>query len=274
MITPKKVKEFLNLSSGYLKKSPLETAKAIWKKLDKTELPRTGIAVQKDLEIIKKIQRELRNNINSSDTSEIDVNSLFNFKERKVKRLFFDIETSPNIVFSWNVGRKINLDVDNIIQERAIICIAYKFEGESKTQCLTWNNGDDKELLEKFAKVMDSADEVCGHNSDSYDIKWVRARCIFHRIPISSKLNSIDTLKLARKQFRFNSNKLNYISQFLNIGEKIHTDFDLWKNIVMKNDKSSLQKMSNYCKKDVELLEDVYHEIERYSPKKKVKYVK
>lgn len=30
------------------------------------------------------------------------------------KRLFFDIETSPNIVFSWNIGRDISIDYENI----------------------------------------------------------------------------------------------------------------------------------------------------------------
>ena len=47
----------------------------------------------------------------------------------KRKRLFFDIETSPNIGFFWSSGYKINIPFENILKERAIICIAYKYQG-------------------------------------------------------------------------------------------------------------------------------------------------
>ena len=42
----------------------------------------------------------------------------------KPKRLFYDIETSYNIVKSWRIGFNINLNMEDIIQERAIITIA------------------------------------------------------------------------------------------------------------------------------------------------------
>jgi hypothetical protein len=37
------------------------------------------------------------------------------------KRLFFDIETSPNIGLFWSAGFKLNIAPENIIKERAII---------------------------------------------------------------------------------------------------------------------------------------------------------
>jgi len=72
------------------------------------------------------------------------------------------------------------------------------------------------------------------------------------------KYTTIDTLKIARSKFRFNSNKLNYIAKFLGIGQKIHTDLDLWKNIMLNKDKAALDKMVKYCKNDVILLEKVF----------------
>jgi len=50
----------------------------------------------------------------------------------KRKRLFFDIETSPNVGFFWSAGYKLNVTADSIIQERAIICICYKWEDEKE----------------------------------------------------------------------------------------------------------------------------------------------
>jgi uncharacterized protein YprB with RNaseH-like and TPR domain len=185
------------------------------------------------------------------------------------KRLFFDIETSPNIVFSWNIGYDIRLSHDNILKERAIICICYKFEGESKVHHLTWDKGDDKEMLKKFASIMDSADEIVGHNSDKFDIKWVRTRCIYHGISIIPDIKSIDTLKASRGKFKFNSNKLDYLGQFLGVGQKLETGgFDLWKKIVLENDVKAMNKMVKYCKQDVLLLEKVFKKLNPYIPVK------
>ena len=69
---------------------------------------------------------------------------------------------------------------------------------------------------------------------------------------------TIDTLNVARSKFKFNSNKLNYIAQFLGIGSKIKTDFGLWKDIMLNNDKAAMAKMVKYCQKDVILLEKVF----------------
>jgi DNA polymerase III epsilon subunit-like protein len=75
---------------------------------------------------------------------------------------------------------------------------------------------------------------------------------------------TIDTLKIARSKFRFNSNRLDYIGKFLGIGQKLHTDFDLWKDIMLKNDKKALNKMIDYCIQDVVLLEKVHKELNNH----------
>jgi DNA polymerase elongation subunit (family B) len=184
------------------------------------------------------------------------------------KRLFFDIETSPNIVFSWNIGRDISIDYENILNERAIICICYKWENDKKIHHLTWNKGDDKKMIQEFARIIDSADEVIGHNSDRFDVKWVRTRALFHKIPFTHEIQSIDTLKAARGKFKFNSNRLDYIAKFLGLDGKIKTEYSLWKNIVLHNDKASMDKMVRYCKKDVKQLERIYHALSPYLPHK------
>ena len=57
---------------------------------------------------------------------------------KKIKRLFFDIETSPNIGLFWTSGYKLNISHDSIIKERAIICICYKWAGDDKIYSLQW----------------------------------------------------------------------------------------------------------------------------------------
>ena len=117
-------------------------------------------------------------------------------KYKNIKRLFFDIETSPMIVYSWRTGWKINIPTDNIIEDWRIICISYKWEGQEKVHTLSWDsNKCDKKLLEKFIKIANSADEIVAHNGDRFDIKKIRTRCLYHRIPMFPKYRSLDTLK-------------------------------------------------------------------------------
>ena len=128
---------------------------------------------------------------------------------KKIKRLFFDIETSPNIGLFWTAGYKQNISHDNIIKERAIICIAYKWAGEKKIHALTWDkNQDDKAMLAQFIKIANEADELIGHNGDRFDLPWIRTRCIYHNIPVFPNYVTIDTLKSARSKFKFNSNAI------------------------------------------------------------------
>ena len=85
----------------------------------------------------------------------------------KPRRLFFDIETSPNLALIWRPGHKISVSYNSIVRERAIICVAWKWEGERKIQSLTWDQKqDDAGLLRKFVPVMHEADEIVAHNGD------------------------------------------------------------------------------------------------------------
>lgn len=185
--------------------------------------------------------------------------------QESIKRLFFDIETSPNIVYSWRIGYNLNITPDNIIDERKIICISYKWENAEKIHRLTWDkNQCDREMLEQFMKVANQADELVAHNGDRFDIKWIRTRCIYHRVPMFPNYRTLDTLKKAKSGFNFNSNKLDYIAQFLGVGAKVkHSGFDMWKS-VMSGDKDALEEMGKYCDGDIVVLEDVFLTMQNY----------
>lgn len=177
----------------------------------------------------------------------------------KRRRLFFDIETSPNIGTFWQAGYKKTISPEDIIKERAIICICYKWEDEKQVSFVHWDNKqNDKRLLQEFIKVANQADEMVGHNGDKFDLAWIRTRCLFHRIEMFPTYRTIDTLKISRSKFKFNSNKLNYISDYLGFGKKIKTEFGLWKDILLNNDRAAIDRMVKYCKRDVILLEKVF----------------
>jgi DNA polymerase III epsilon subunit-like protein len=189
---------------------------------------------------------------------------LFGYDQEKIKRLFFDIETSPMIVYSWRIGWKLTIGSDNIIEDWKIICISYKWEDEDDVHTLRWNNKCDKQLLIDFIKIANQADEMIAHNGDRFDIKKIRTRCIFHRIPMFPDYKTLDTLKKAKAGFNFNSNRLDYIAKFLGVGAKIeHEGFNMWVKC-MQGDQQALNDMVRYCEGDIIVLEDVFIVMQNY----------
>ena len=187
-------------------------------------------------------------------------------KTQGFKRLFFDIETSYNIGKFWSAGYKKTIHPGDIIKERAVICISWKWENEDKVHNLKWDNNQcDKKMLAEFSKILAKADEVIGHNGDRFDIPWLRTRCLKHGIQFPVYVRSLDTLKKCRSMFNFQSNKLDYIASFLGFGHKVDTGgMELWDKIILNRDKEAMAKMIHYCDHDVVLLEDVYQAIQSY----------
>lgn len=187
-----------------------------------------------------------------------------------MRRLFWDIETSENVVPAFSAGYRKTINASDIIHERAIICICYKWEGESTVHSLEWTpnkgawGGCDREMLIEFSKVVEEADELVAHNGDKFDMKWFNTRHLFHKLPPVPESKTVDTLVIARRRFYFNSNRLDYIAKYLGLDGKTKTEKDWWTQILFFHCRKSMKKMVRYCKKDVQLLEQVYHRLSPY----------
>jgi DNA polymerase elongation subunit (family B)/rubredoxin len=181
-----------------------------------------------------------------------------------IKRLFFDIENSPYVAYTFQLWNT-TIPYEAIIKHSKIICISYKWEGEDKVHRLVWDkNQNDKTLLEKFMPIINKADEVIGHNGDRFDIRVVRTRCIFHRVPMFPTYRTLDTLKKARQFFKFPNNKLDTILQYLGLGTKLkHSGFSMWTR-VCEGDPNALTEMGSYCDIDVVRLEDAFLVMQNY----------
>lgn len=181
-------------------------------------------------------------------------------KKVPIRRLFFDIETSyyQLLIKAWqlkNFQRYFNYE--DIVREKEIICISYKWQYEDKVHTLDWVNGE-KEMLKAFVKVMGEADEVVGHNSDNFDTKFIRTRCLANGVLMFPNYRSLDTLKKSRSSFLFASNKLDYLGKFTGVGGKQeHSGMQMWDKVI-EGDKDALEEMKRYCERDVAMLEDYY----------------
>lgn len=184
--------------------------------------------------------------------------------KKPIKRLFFDIETGYYIlkIRAFQLKNYIKFfNPDDIVQEKEILCISYKWQHEDVVHTLDWSMGE-KKMLKKFIDIMGEADECVGHNGDRFDIREIRTRCLFHGILMFPHYRTLDTLKKSKHYFRFASNKLDYIGKFMGIGGKLeHEGFQLWIDVVEGSksvSKIALEKMIKYCERDVVLLEDTF----------------
>lgn len=181
------------------------------------------------------------------------------------KILLFDIETSYNIGWFWSSGRTNFVTPEQILQERQIICISYMWLTDRKPKTLTWSRtpgpGRDKKLLEKFSEIFEEADSVVGHNSNRYDIPMVKGRLLFHGLDPLPPTHQVDTLMEARRLFRLNSNKLDYIDKFIGGEGKKGCGIDAWHAIIQNNCPDAMKDMVKYCEQDVLVLKNVYQKI-------------
>ena len=185
-----------------------------------------------------------------------------------IRTLFIDIETSPNEGSFWRPGWKISVSHKDIIKERAIICISYKWDDEDEVHNLHWNKRTlcDKALLKKISKVIKKADIVVGHNLNKFDMKWIKGRIMFHRLEPLGHVTSIDTLLVSRRNFNLNSHALDYLARYLGLkGKMSHPGKAMWDGCKDK-DPEALQMMLDYCDQDVLLLEEVYNVLMIYDP--------
>ena len=182
------------------------------------------------------------------------------------KIIFFDCETTFNTVRTFYVGYKVGLTHDQIIEERKVSVICWMYEGSKKVHSLTWDDDKqcDKAMLKEFSKVLEDCDVAIAHNGDKYDLPVLNTRLLYHRLNSCSHIQTIDTLKLARNNFRFNSNRLDYISKYLgNEGKMATGGLQLWHD-VQDGCKKALAKMVRYCKRDVTELRSVFWRIVPY----------
>lgn len=180
-----------------------------------------------------------------------------------MKILLFDIETSPATGLFWG-GRKYEVDVLKITQHWQILSVAWKYLGEKSVKCLTapeCGGRDDKRLTREIHNLLSKSDIVVGHNAISFDIKKVKTRALYHGMEPIHQLTVIDTKRVAKSNFGFDSNSLDDLGEYLGLGRKMkHQGLDLWLEC-MKGDQKAWRIMKSYNKRDVELLEKVYERL-------------
>jgi len=192
------------------------------------------------------------------------------------KIVFWDIETQKMTVQSFGLYPD-SINHQDIIEDWYIICACW-VEGDNKSvqassvlddpKRFKKDPRDDYVVVKKLHEVLSNADIIVAHNGNRFDYKKLNARIIFHGLKPLPPIVKIDTLLLARREFAFSSNRLDFLGDFLGVGRKIDTAKGLWERSRL-GDKKAIKDMVKYNKQDVLLLRDIY---ERLKPHVKLPF--
>jgi len=182
-------------------------------------------------------------------------------EEVYAKILILDIETAPLLANIWGIWNQ-NISVDSIHSDWFMLTWSAKWLFDKKIYSARVTpkearSQDDKRIVKSLLNILSEADIVVTHNGDRFDLPRINTRALIHQLPPPLPYISIDTLKVAKRQFNFTSNKLDYINKMLGLNVKKHTDIQLWRDCFLGKE-APLKRMEQYNINDVKIQEETY----------------
>lgn len=186
-------------------------------------------------------------------------------KEDSARILLFDVETAPMEVYTWTLMNVGYISPDNVIKDWSILTWSAKwlFEPDVKSQRVSGEeavNRQDASIVGELWTLLDEANIVIAHNGNRFDVRKINARFALNGLTPPMPYRVIDTLTTARQQFALSSYKLDYINKLFGLQKKDHPGWDVWRRCV-NGDEEALLEMDEYCKRDVNVLEELYLQI-------------
>ena len=177
-----------------------------------------------------------------------------------MKILLLDIETSPNSAYVWGLYDQ-NIGINQMIDSSQVLCYCAKWLGEKEVVFDSIHKSNRKKMLKGIHGLINDADGVVTYNGNKFDLPILNKEFLLHGLNPPSPSKKIDLLRTVRSNFRFTSNKLDYVSQQLGLGKKVeHEGFELWLKC-MDKDNAAWGRMEKYNIQDVILLEKLYYKL-------------
>jgi len=186
-------------------------------------------------------------------------------ENREPRILLFDLETAPMELLGFGLYDQ-NFALNQIKRDWFLLSLAAKWLDKPAViyadQRAASDIADDTRLLRILWGLLNEADIVVTQNGKSFDEKVANARFIIKGFQAPAPFKHIDTKQLAKRRFRFTSNKLEYLAEALNVeckksAHKKFPGFELWAECLKKNPEAWAE-MKAYNVADVLALEGVY----------------
>lgn len=179
--------------------------------------------------------------------------------------LLLDIETAPNIAYVWRLFDDF-IGVDQLVANSHVLCVSAKWLGEKTVHYYSLHDHGQASMLKAISELMNEADVVVHYNGTKFDIPNLHREFLTAGLPPTSPVKQVDLLKVVRKQFKFTSNKLDFVCKQLGLGNKVrHKGMELWRQC-MADDVKAWKVMKRYNIQDVILLEKLYVKLVPWVP--------
>jgi DNA polymerase elongation subunit (family B) len=177
-----------------------------------------------------------------------------------VRILTLDLETSPNIAHVWGLWQQ-NVSLSQLMESTEVISWAGKWYGEKGVEFRSTFHDGKEAMVQRAHEVLDGADAVVHFNGTTFDMPHLRREFAQAGLLPPSPWKDIDLLKVVKRNFRFPSNKLQYVSTALGLKGKVqHSGHDLWVRC-MAGDEKAWATMRRYNRGDVVLTEQLYERL-------------
>ena len=182
------------------------------------------------------------------------------------KILFFDIETAPLKAHLWSMWQQ-GVGLNQIEADWFMLSFCCKWAHSDEVFYYDQRNAenieDDYELVLKLWHFLNEADVVVGQNSKRFDVKKANSRFILNGLPKPSTYRQVDTMEIAKRNFGFTSNRLEYMTDKLctDYKKSKHKKFhghELWSEC-LKGNIEAWREMEDYNRLDVLSLEELYN---------------
>lgn len=172
-----------------------------------------------------------------------------------LKILHIDIEVFPAQVYTYDLYQPI-ISYKQIIEPSRIMCFAARWDHQKTTRF--YAEWDEESMLQRLWDLVDEADVIVGYNSRRFDYPWITGELMAHGFSKPSPVHHIDLYQVIKRNTRFLSKKLDYVSERLIGDKKIDVNtLQLARECYSEDEKFRAQarkKMARYNKQDVDLL--------------------
>ena len=199
-----------------------------------------------------------------------------------VNAVTLDVERIPGRHGTWHRGQTITgpfwdlneikawtgkrIHADDVKEWPRTICAAWKWYDEEDVEfAAEWEVGGYDGFMRAVWEVFDQADLIIGHNADRFDARHLMGGWAEMGLPAPSPYKVIDTLKIARGTFAYESNTLDALNKRLGIDAKTDKYDSRVAKAAVAGDKEAQDRIRFYNMGDIAASEALFDRLRPFA---------
>ena len=162
------------------------------------------------------------------------------------------------------IGRRIH--ADDVLEWPRTICAAWRWYGEDEVHfAAEWEVGGNDGFLRRLWEVADECDIAIGHHAAGFDFPILAGDWAMLGLPAPSPYKVIDTLKIARGTFAYESNTLDALNKRLGIDAKTDKYDSRVAKAAVAGDKEAQDRIRFYNMGDIAASEALFDRLRPFA---------